>query len=143
MALNLQPTLNIMLIVDTTISAKRLTIYLQSGIKTVVSKDQPISELLEALRYIENGQPYVGNEVYQNSARQKQITVFSSLSDRERQVAMMMADRIPAKLIAEELGVSHKTVHSYKDRVFTKLGIDRVVDLIVFVQRYKHQAGLV
>ena len=37
-----------------------------------------------------------------------------------------MSQRVAVRDIAEELGVSCKTVHSYKDRIFVKLGFERL-----------------
>lgn len=45
-----------------------------------------------------------------------------SLTQREKQVLTAMADGLPTKGIARQLGVALKTVESHKIRVFDKLG---------------------
>lgn len=137
-ALQQQPNLAILLLVDSTISQSRLSIYLESGIKCVISKAQPINELIRALHYLSDGQVYIDSEVIGigKSGNAKQSKLLSQLSEREREVADMIAQRIAIKHIAEKLGVSNKTVHTYKDRVLVKLGLERLPELIVFINRY-------
>ena len=49
-----------------------------------------------------------------------------------------MADRVAFKTIADRLGVSYKTVHSYKDRIFIKMGFERQPDLMLFMKRFRN-----
>ena len=113
-ALTMNPSLSVLLISDTPVSNGRMAIYLEAGIKAVVSKDQPIQELIKTLFYIRNGQVYIGNWRQQPE---------------------------PAAMLASRLGVSCKTVHSYKDRIFVKLGFERLPELILFMQRHQHGAA--
>lgn len=140
-ALNMHPSLSVLLISDTPVSAGRLAIYLEAGIKAVVSKHQPIQELVKTLLYIRNGQVYVGAWNKQDMQSPETITAYNALSRREREVAQLMASRIPIKDIAGQLGVSCKTVHSYKDRIFVKLGFERLPELILFMKRHDHGAA--
>ena len=141
-ALEQDPSLIIVLLVDKEISRNRLAIYLESGIKSVISSQQPISELVKVLNYIMGGQIYIGSEYYPTTAPHKdvEIDVFQSLSQREQEVALFIAKRMEIKLIAETMGVSNKTVHSYKDRILTKMGFERLPELVLFMQRYKSHA---
>lgn len=138
-ALTLNPALSVLLICDTPVSAGRMAIYLEAGIKAVVSKHQPIQELIKTLFYIRSGQVYVGN--WQRETTPGALAAYQALSSREREVAQLMASRIPVRDIAAELGVSCKTVHSYKDRIFVKLGFGRLPELILFMQRHQHGAA--
>ena len=129
-ALTMNPSLSVLLISDTPVSNGRMAIYLEAGIKAVVSKDQPIQELIKTLFYIRNGQVYIGN--WRQQPEPAAMLAFQALSGREREVAHLMASR---------LGVSCKTVHSYKDRIFVKLGFERLPELILFMQRHQHGAA--
>ncbi|WP_020408686.1 response regulator transcription factor [Hahella ganghwensis] len=143
-ALSQNPSLSIMLLVDSAISTKRLAIYLESGIKSVITKHQPVQEMIKALHYIKHGQVYVDADHYRlpSGAVSRNLEIFQSLSDREREVAQLMARRISVKSIAEQLGVSYKTVHSYKDRIFVKLGFERLPELVLFMKRFQNQLSL-
>ena len=45
------------------------------------------------------------------------------LSQREQEIAHLVADGLPNKCIAKELGISHWTVSTYLRRMFSKLGV--------------------
>jgi RNA polymerase sigma factor (sigma-70 family) len=62
-----------------------------------------------------------------------------ALSEREREVLRLLAEGRRTKEIAERLGISPKTVETYRSRVMTKLGIDNLPGLVKFAIR----AGLV
>lgn len=138
-ALTVNPGLSVLLLSDTPVSSGRMAIYLEAGIKAVVSKDQPVQELIKTLFYIRNGQVYVGN--WHRETTPGAMVAYQALSGREREVAKLMASRIPVREIAGQLGVSCKTVHSYKDRIFVKLGFERLPELILFMQRHQHGAA--
>jgi DNA-binding NarL/FixJ family response regulator len=61
------------------------------------------------------------------------------LTTRERQVLCLLARGRRAKEVAEDLGISVKTVETYRSRLMHKLGIDNLVGLVKFAIR----AGLV
>lgn len=145
MALSQYPSLTIILIVDKSISKNRLAIYLDSGIKSVVSKEQSLRDLNQAVNYTRNGQIYISAEHYRTALKKRYSTPikgdvppsdrFETLSEREKEVATYIAENLPLSNIAERLGVSHKTVHTYKERIFEKLDFQRLPELIVFMKR--------
>lgn len=139
-ALSLHPSLSVLLISDTPVSTGRLAIYLEAGIKAVVSKHQPVQELMKTLLYIRNGQVYVSARHNAAEHMPTALNAYRALSRREQEVALLMASRVPVRDIAEQLGVSCKTVHSYKDRIFVKLGFERLPELILFMHRHQHGA---
>jgi DNA-binding CsgD family transcriptional regulator len=47
------------------------------------------------------------------------------LSQREREVALMICEGLPDKIIAHQLGVEPSTVRTYLKRIFDKLGVHR------------------
>lgn len=143
-ALSQQPSLRILLLVDKPVSPARLAIYLDAGIKAVIAKSQPVQELIQTLGYMRQGQVYVDAASYTTGRENPDhaLHAFKSLSAREQEVARLMADRVAVKTIAERLGVSYKTVHSYKDRIFVKMGFERVPDLMLFMKRFRNRIDL-
>lgn len=137
LALARQPSLNILLLVNAHVSQQRLAIYLESGIKSVVTLHQPLQAFMKALNYVRRGQVFVGADVYPAKVSACQLHLLDALSDREKEVALMLARRIEIKSIADHLGVSYKTVHSYKDRIFVKMGFERLPELILFMNRIR------
>ncbi|MFT5096807.1 MAG: two-component system invasion response regulator UvrY, partial [Psychrobacter okhotskensis] len=54
---------------------------------------------------------------------------FDLLSDREKQVAMMVVNCQSPQQIADQLFVSVKTINTYRYRIYEKVGVDSDVKL--------------
>lgn len=59
----------------------------------------------------------------------------ASLSPREREVMLLLVQGLHNRRIAEELGISHRTVEVHKARVLEKFGARSVVELVRIVDR--------
>ena len=59
------------------------------------------------------------------------------LSDRERQVCMLVARGFTGKIIGEMLGIGSKSVDTYRRRIADKLGLRRRADYVAYVQSRK------
>lgn len=57
------------------------------------------------------------------------------LSPREREVMGLLVQGLHNRRIAEELGISHRTVEVHKARVLEKLGVRSVVELVRLMDR--------
>ena len=62
-----------------------------------------------------------------------------SLTERERQVLVLIADGHSTKETAAKLGIKYKTADSHRSRILDKLGVHEVASLV----RYAIRAGLV
>lgn len=107
---------------------------LRAGAFAYVTKDRPMAELLEALRTVEAGRRYI-NPQFAESLANAIATDSGSLearplSERESQILKMMAEGRALKQIAGDLGVSIKTVSTYRARILEKLGLSTTADLI-------------
>lgn len=71
---------------------------------------------------------------------QKQASPFAHLSKKEMDVAFLIMSGKRNAGIAQELNISHKTVSTYKTRIFKKLNIESDTQLVMYA--YKHEAGL-
>lgn len=60
---------------------------------------------------------------------------FEQLSPREREVLSLMTKGIHNRTIADELGISARTVEVHKARVMEKLGVKNIVDLVRLVDK--------
>ena len=63
------------------------------------------------------------------SSRRNAESQINSLSTRERQVMNLLATGRHTKAIAKELGLSPKTVEHHRPKIFSKLGVENVVEL--------------
>jgi DNA-binding NarL/FixJ family response regulator len=117
-----------------TVYLKRL---LEAGAKGYVLKRAAAEELIQAVRKVAGGQIYLDASVAHNLVeREFGERVLSKrpgtrpLTDREMEVARLIAQGYSNKEIASSLGISVKTVETHKARIMEKLGIESRVELI-------------
>lgn len=105
---------------------------LKAGVDGYISKGTPINEMITAIKKVKAGGKYFSHEIADVLAQNmldKNTNPFDGLSEREKQVAMMVANCQSASQIADSLFVSIKTVNTYRYRIFDKLGVDSDVKL--------------
>ncbi len=102
------------------------------GVTAYVLKGEPLGVLLEALRGARKGIrrfPGAAESGRQAPAGAGGEAGVGTLSRREMQVFLKLADGFTVKQAAFELGLSPKTVETYRHRLMKKLQADNVVDL--------------
>ena len=115
---------------------------LNSGARGYVLKTQATTDLIQAIRQVQNGEFYLSPGVSRalvEAFLSKSNTPAESLSPRERQVLQLVAEGKSTKEIATLLFVSVKTVESHRTRLMQKLNIHDVASLV----RYAIRVGLV
>ncbi len=113
----------------------------EAGALGYLTKGCPADELFEAIRTVAAGKPFVSSEVSRKLtlARLTGVdpdTPFSSLSQREMQVLLMITQGHKTQEISDALCLSPKTVSTYRHRLFEKLNVDTDVDLTHLALRY-------
>jgi DNA-binding NarL/FixJ family response regulator len=71
----------------------------------------------------------LGERLARGGPRRDALTGLDSLSERERQVASLIEDRLTNREIAQRLVLSEKTVERHLSRIFAKLGAHSRVEL--------------
>ena len=114
---------------------------LGTGAVGYVSKDYSRRELLEAIRQVARGASYVSPSLAAVliSRLSSKRPRHEALSDREYEVLRLFGSGFPFKQIAADLGVSPKTVSTYRSRILDKLKLKGNADII----RYAIEHGLV
>jgi two-component system invasion response regulator UvrY len=105
---------------------------LQSGALGYLTKGCAADELLQAVRTVARGQRYLDAAVAREmalSAVDGEASPLESLSSRELEVALMLARGLAVNEIAKQLHLSAKTVSTYKQRLFEKLGVQHTIAL--------------
>ncbi len=116
----------------------------KAGATGYLLKDCSFEELVEAIRTVMNGRTYIspsiGDMIIKEYTSQDEDTksVFSVLSQREREVLQLLAEGRSTKQIGRQLNISPKTVEAHRLRVMEKLEIDNVAQLT----KYAIQEGL-
>ncbi len=105
-------------------------------------------ELLSAIRSVYKGRSYIGVSIAEGGLQdvtsseleeRKTLMETSPLSKRERDVLREVAYGYTNKQIATRLGISLKTVETYRSRFKDKLGMKHRADLV----RYALELGLI
>ncbi|MFQ3176763.1 MAG: two-component system invasion response regulator UvrY [Psychromonas sp.] len=113
---------------------------MQAGASGYISKSAGPDEVLNAIRLVHSGQRYLASEIAQKMALSQLSPTaddpFSVLSERELQIMIMITKGLRVVDISEQLGLSPKTINSYRYRLFDKLGIKGDVGLTHLAIRY-------
>jgi DNA-binding NarL/FixJ family response regulator len=122
----------------------RLQRALKAGASGYVLKRNDVDELVRAIRAVAAGRTYVDSELAARAIRDDEEQGHRTasfdhppLSDREEEVLRRTAWGESNKNIAQELGISTKTVETYKARITQKLGLAGRSELV----RYAVQQG--
>lgn len=105
---------------------------LDAGALGYLGKGCDAEELLLAIRRIASGRRYLQAELAQElvlDSRKTRSTPFTSLSKRELDVCMAVVRGVRLRDVAHQVGLSQKTVSTYKLRLMEKLGVQNVAAL--------------
>jgi len=116
---------------------------IKAGASGYLSKTDPPSEIVRAIRKVVSGKKYVSATLAETLANAIESgsdrPPHESLSDREFQVMCKMASGRTVSQIAVEISLSVKTVSTYRARVLEKMNMRTNAELT----RYAIQNGLV
>ena len=111
---------------------------LRAGMHGYVYKSQTAEELVNTVREVVRGAihlntrlPPVPIDAYMSGLGSEP----EPLTDRERQVLLLVASGSTTRTIAQALGVSSKTIESHRSRIMHKLHIHRAAELIRYAIR--------
>lgn len=119
---------------------------LEAGGMGYVLKTGAYEELVEAVRTVAQGNPYLRPDAtrllvsdYLERARAGEEKYrFDALSEREREVLVLTAEGYTSQEIGEKLSLSINTVQTYRHRLMEKLNIQHRAELV----RYALRRGL-
>jgi len=121
---------------------ERLIPLLEAGACGYLAKDAADRELVDAIRVVAAGEVYVRPAIARLLAsRSEQRTAavadplaeqYALLSEREQLVVRLVAEGYNGPEIGRQLGISPKTVDTYKQRVEEKLGLSHRTDYVRF-----------
>jgi len=114
---------------------------LKAGASGYVLKAAADRELIEAIRAVERGEPFLTPEAQQTLIRDvlDDGAGAEQLTPREEEVVKLVAEAHTNKEIAELLGLAEKTAENHRSNAMRKLGMRDRVELV----RYAIRRGLV
>lgn len=116
---------------------------LRAGAGGYLTKDHSPEQLVAAIRKVHRGGKYVSASLAERLAVGLEIGAegwpHEKLSDREYDVLCQLGSGRTVKEISEQLGLSPKTVSTYRSRILEKMKLAGNADLV----RYASQHGLI
>lgn len=110
---------------------------LSNGASGYLTRESSLKDLVAAVKKVLKGDTYISGSVAQNMlsriSSQRKVVSLELLSDRELQIAQLMASGKKTNRIAIETKLSVSTVGTYRKRIFTKLQLRCDAELIRFV----------
>ena len=119
---------------------------IQAGASGYLLKKNNPSELVKAIRIVAGGEAYFSPKLthelikhQRNFSTQQQDTGYVSLSEREREVLLGVAQGLSNRELAGRMSISTSTVQSHRSNILEKLNLRNTVDLV----RYAVRIGLI
>ena len=112
---------------------------LKGGAKGYLTKGNDVTEMVEAIRDVHSGGRYIAKDIAQQLALSMlpgQDSIIDSLSKRELQILMMIAQAHKNNEIAETLNLSPKTVSTYRKRLHEKLDVSNDIEMLHLAMKH-------
>lgn len=127
-------------VVLTAADSERVVEAIELGARGVVLKDMAPALLLRAVREVHEGGTWIErgaasdtvDRLLQRQAANDQR--FQRLTPREIEVARLVAQGLPNKVVAEKLAITEGTVKLHVHHVYGKLGVDGRMALVRYLQ---------
>ncbi|HBN09149.1 MAG TPA: DNA-binding response regulator [Cyanobacteria bacterium UBA8530] len=115
---------------------------LKAGALGYVLKDSAFDELAHAVRCVASGHFFLGSRIRDAVLKDyvHQLTKLETLSDspltaRERETIQLTAEGKTTKQTADSLGISVKTVETYRQQIMAKLNLHSIAELTKYAIR--------
>jgi DNA-binding NarL/FixJ family response regulator len=109
----------------------------RAGARGYVLKDSPAGEIVAAIEAVAAGDTYYSAALVQGLAAITDAEAEPGLTEREREILLLVAGGETSKRIAQILGISFRTVETHRLSIRRKLGIDSTAGLV----RYAIEQG--
>jgi two-component system, NarL family, invasion response regulator UvrY len=112
----------------------------QEGADGYLTKDTSPDNIIKAINMVFQGKRYLPvniiDEIILNYSNKKnEITPHERLSNREYQIFELFANGNSTNDIASELKISVNTVNTYRSRIYEKMGINSIIELVSYAFR--------
>lgn len=132
------------LVVSTHSNIKIISRLIRIGVNGYLLKNAEKSELLTAIRTIASGENYYSEETEEKYLAnhlkiEKQVSVLTELSSREKEILVLIAHEYNTAEIAEKTFISLNTVNTHRRNLLSKLNAKNTAGLV----KYAVENGLV
>jgi len=112
---------------------------LNGGALGYLTKGNGVEEMITAIRDVHEGKHYIAKDIAQQlalSVLPGETNPIDSLSMRETQVLMMIAQGSKTQKISEILNLSPKTISTYRSRLYEKLDVSSDIEMLHLAMKY-------
>jgi DNA-binding NarL/FixJ family response regulator len=114
---------------------------LASGARGFLRKDSSVPTILKAVRAIASGSIWASRQstsrVLSSSAPERRLEPLESLTGREREILDFLRRGLRNREIAQQTGLSEKTIGSHIASLIGKLGVRSRVEAALFARRHE------
>ena len=118
--------------------------FYRAGVAGYISKESDPHLIKAALRTVTEGKKYFSkhilNQIANSYLGMAKENPFANLSNREFEIAMQLTKGHTLTEISGNLNLQKTTICTYKKRVFEKLGIKTVIELLELSRMYNNHA---
>jgi two-component system invasion response regulator UvrY len=108
---------------------------MDSGVYGYITKNSKLDEIQRAISEVHHGRRYLSQDEAQRLALDRQSPI-NSLSPREMEMLLKIADGATNREIQKQMGVSPKTISTYRTRLMEKLDVKTDVELARVAQQH-------
>jgi DNA-binding NarL/FixJ family response regulator len=113
-----------------------------AGVRGFLLKNSDVTEVKHALQAIVEGGNYFSHELLMNLVHSlknapEESTPNSPLSDREKEIVLLICKGFSTQEIADDLCLSKRTVDSHRANILAKTGCRNTASLVVYAIRQK------
>ncbi len=120
---------------------------LDAGVSGYVLKDNAVTELINAVRTVAQGEVYLSPAIsgYLLKRRQRREALtearpaLGDLTPKERHILRLTASGLSCKEIASELSISHRTVETHRNNIARKLNLRGDHRLLQFAIEHRNE----
>ncbi len=107
---------------------------IKAGASGFISKSADLDVIEKGIIAVNKGEVYLSDKMSKhlkyNDARMSKSRIYKRLSTREVEVLKLLSSGKKNKEIALELDINEKTVSTYKARLYKKLNVTNLIDLV-------------
>jgi DNA-binding NarL/FixJ family response regulator len=123
---------------------------IRSGANGYVTKDESSEKLVLGIRSLLEGNMFVSDDIKKDIVaslaepnKPREAFVIDKLSDRERQIFLLIGKGYSTRKISATLAISPKTIDSHRSRIKLKLDINDGQKLVLAAVAWMNREGLV
>lgn len=108
------------------------------GAKAYLLKNSDVEEFMLAIDWVMKGKSYYSPAIFEEQSKIEVVSSISpvipvaSLTPREKEVLILIAQGYTNKEMGQKLFVSHKTIDTHRTNIMKKLGAHSISDLVKY-----------